>query len=70
MQDENDGSNSKSFSENDLVLFTKEHPENSNVGVNMMGKVCGKLFCLHVIDKVESGMYMLENHEYYYSYST
>ncbi|AAG09081.1 Similar to tRNA-splicing endonuclease positive effector SEN1 [Arabidopsis thaliana] len=42
MQDENDGSNSKSFSENDLVLFTKEHPENSNVGVNMMGKVEGR----------------------------
>ncbi|EFH69180.1 hypothetical protein ARALYDRAFT_312653 [Arabidopsis lyrata subsp. lyrata] len=42
MQDENDGSNSKSFSENDLVLFTKEHPESSNVGVNMMGKVEGR----------------------------
>ncbi|XP_010462744.1 PREDICTED: uncharacterized protein LOC104743346 [Camelina sativa] len=42
MQDENDGTNSKSFSENDLVLFTKEHPENSNVGVNMMGKVEGR----------------------------
>ncbi|KAL1224181.1 putative helicase MAGATAMA 3 [Cardamine amara subsp. amara] len=42
MQDENDGSNSKSFSENDLVLFTKEHPENSSVGVNMMGKVEGR----------------------------
>lgn len=40
MKDENDGPNSKSFSENDLILFTKEHPENSNVGVNMMGKVC------------------------------
>lgn len=63
MQDENDGSNSKSFSENDLVLFTKEHPENSNVGVNMMGKVCGSLFYFHVLDKVESRMYMLENHK-------
>ncbi|XP_056842902.1 uncharacterized protein LOC108830665 isoform X3 [Raphanus sativus] len=42
MKDENDGPNSKSFSENDLILFTKEHPENSNVGVNMMGKVEGR----------------------------
>ncbi|CAH2037301.1 unnamed protein product [Thlaspi arvense] len=42
MQDENDDPNSKSFSENDLVLFTKEHPENSNVGVNMIGKVEGR----------------------------
>ncbi|KAF8114235.1 hypothetical protein N665_0039s0003 [Sinapis alba] len=42
MKDESDGPNSKSFSENDLILFTKEHPENSNVGVNMMGKVEGR----------------------------
>lgn len=50
MQDENDDPNSKCFSENDLILFTKEHPENSSVGVNMMGKVCSILFaCFCVI---------------------
>ncbi|ESQ35132.1 hypothetical protein EUTSA_v10006526mg [Eutrema salsugineum] len=42
MQDENDDPNSKSFSENDLILFTKEHPENSSAGVNMLGKVEGR----------------------------
>ncbi|KAL0653884.1 hypothetical protein Bca4012_096575 [Brassica carinata] len=42
IKDESDGPNSKSFSENDLILFTKEHPENSNVGGNMIGKVEGR----------------------------
>ncbi|KFK43885.1 hypothetical protein AALP_AA1G186300 [Arabis alpina] len=42
MQDENDDPNSKTFSENDLILFTKEHPESSSAGINMIGKVEGR----------------------------
>lgn len=41
IKDESDGFNSKSFFENDLILFIKEYLENSNVGGNMIGKVCG-----------------------------
>ncbi|XP_019057963.1 PREDICTED: uncharacterized protein LOC104812332 isoform X2 [Tarenaya hassleriana] len=42
VQEETDPSNSKSFSENDLILFTKEHPGNSSPGVSVMGKVDGR----------------------------
>ncbi|XP_030499717.2 uncharacterized protein LOC115715063 isoform X1 [Cannabis sativa] len=37
--DNDDPTSSKSFSENDLVLFTKEHPQKSSHDFHMVGKV-------------------------------
>ncbi|KAK4837593.1 hypothetical protein QYF36_006782 [Acer negundo] len=39
VHDDNESTTSKSFSENDLVLLTREHPQKTSYDVHMVGKV-------------------------------
>ncbi|KDP25042.1 hypothetical protein JCGZ_22577 [Jatropha curcas] len=48
VHDDNDSTSSKSFSENDLVLLTKEAPQRTSHDVHMVGKVSGALLCIYL----------------------